>query len=304
MSRSLVVEAPAKINLFLRVLHRRDDGFRELETLFQTISLADEVRVTVGDFAAAGPSVSLVVDGPDLGPIESNLAHRAASAFRDATGYGDPVEIYLLKRIPAGAGLGGGSSDAAAVLRCLSRLANVQDPDLLGRVASELGSDVPFFLGESPLALGRGRGEVLTSLPALPEGHLVVALPPVHISTVAAYRALAQVQGEGDSHGGPRHFGYDMVGDWDQVLELMENDFEPVVAPAHPEIEASLRGLRDAGARAALLAGSGGAAFGLFENEADAGRVARALQQEHDWPFLPVRTCVEETRIRASRAGD
>jgi 4-diphosphocytidyl-2-C-methyl-D-erythritol kinase len=301
---ALVVDAPAKVNLFLRILHRRKDGYREVETLFQAVSLADEVRVAIADSTVGAP-ISLEVDGPDLGPPESNLAFRATLRFREVTGFGAAIDIRLTKRIPVGAGLGGGSSDAAAALRCLALLAGFVDPAALHRIAHELGSDVPFFLGESPLALGRGRGEVLTPISPLPEAHLVLALPRVHVSTAAAYGALSRSRAtnadhgsaaaavETDPHGGPRTFGFSTGLDWEEVVQLAENDFEGVVSGAHAELRASLEGLRSEGAVMALLSGSGAASFGLFPDRAQAERASEALTRRLGWPFVPARTLTE-----------
>jgi len=305
MSRSVSLAAPAKINLVLRVLHRRADGYRELETVFQMISLADRVVVTVldeGDDEHHG--VHLDLDGPDLGPVESNLAYRAAASFIEATGIDRGARIRLTKVIPAGAGLGGGSSDAAAVLRCMAHLTGEGDSGLLHTLASELGSDVPFFLGPEPIALGRGRGEILTPLAPLPAGHLVVALPNLHVSTVGAYQALAKTrvaaeQAETDG-GGPtspeatvlRTRGDETFQglDWMAVRTLAENDFEGVVAPRYDPIGASIDGLVKEGAVLALLSGSGAASFGLFEDRGAAGAAASALTARLGWPFVLART--------------
>ena len=288
-SGAVVVDAPAKVNLFLRVLGRREDGFREIETVFQALSLADEVRVeatTERDArAVARDSVTLEVEGPDLGPPESNLAVRAARRFQEATGFRARVHIGLTKRIPAGAGLGGGSSDAAAVLRCMASLAGFEDEELLHGIACELGSDVAFFVGDSPLALGRGRGEVLTPMAALPEAHLVLALPPVHVSTADAYAALPS-----DSAGEVRPLDLSAALDWDWVIPLAENDFEAVVSGAHKEVGASLDGLRAMGAEVALLSGSGAASFGLFADRNRAAAAATNLTARLGWPVLVTRT--------------
>ena len=156
--------APAKVNLVLRIGGKRADGFHELVTIFQAVSLADEVEVSVkprpseDSISGADNGVDLFVDGPDLGPTEQNLAWRAASEFLRQSGHRGTVSIHLKKHIPAGAGLGGGSSDAAAVLRCLATLMDFTDREALHEIAARLGSDVTFFLGASPTAIGRGRG--------------------------------------------------------------------------------------------------------------------------------------------------
>jgi 4-diphosphocytidyl-2-C-methyl-D-erythritol kinase len=301
------VEAPAKINLLLRVLHRRPDGYREIETLFQAVSLSDDVDVTLD---SAGPSGAITLDvrGADVGPEEENLAYRAVVGFRESTHLSGAIHVRLVKRIPAGAGLGGGSSDAAAVLRGLAELQEIAfrrrestggvttapvDEATLRRIAAGLGSDVPFFLGGSPFALGRGRGEQLVPLAPLPEAWLVLALPPVHVSTAGAYRALSDARSEaasGAEEGRPRPDVALQVAAWSAVEALAENDFEDVVSPAHPEIARSLEGLRTEGAAVAMLSGSGGASFGLFPSREGAEGAAARLEARLGWPFLPVRT--------------
>ena len=169
----LVLPAPAKINLVLEILGRRDDGFHALETVFQTLELADEVAVEV----RPGDGIGLVVEGADLPAGPENLAWRAAAAYTARHPIGR-VAIHLRKRVPHGAGLGGGSSDAAAVLRALARL----DPDPLPAtdlavIALALGSDVPFFLvGGTAHALGRG--EELTPLPDAADQVVTILKPP------------------------------------------------------------------------------------------------------------------------------
>jgi len=289
VSRALVIDAPAKVNLFLRVVGRRDDGYRELETLFQALSLADEVTVGISDYQAEPESgkdgVTLEVDGPDLGPHDANLTVRAAQGFRRATGFERPIHIRLTKRIPAGAGLGGGSSDAAGVLKCLASLAGVEDRETLHDIACELGSDVAFFLGDSPLALGRGRGEVLTPISALPEAHFVLGLPPVHVSTVEAYAELPAAMSAT-----PRSFDSFSAQQWDGMVSLAENDFEDVVCERHEEVRVSLAALRSSGALMAQLSGSGAASFGVFPDRGRAERAAKELSERFGWPFVTTRT--------------
>lgn len=283
MTRTLEVEAPAKVNLFLCVLERRPDGFHEIETLFQAISLSDRLVVSVEDDDPERP-VTLLVEGADLGPVEANLAYRAAELFREAAETTASVRIALTKVIPAGAGLGGGSSDAAAVLRALAAITGFDDDGALHEIACALGSDVPFFLSGSPLALGRGRGEELMELSALPAGVIVVALPDVHVDTGEAYGRLAELRAGKRAPAG-RGIGRTPPSSWDDVITLACNDFEEVVANQHEEIQASLDGLRDEGARLAMLSGSGAASFGLFGSRTEADRAASALERRLGWPF-------------------
>jgi 4-diphosphocytidyl-2-C-methyl-D-erythritol kinase len=291
LSRVAEVEAPAKVNLFLRVFDARPDGYHELETLFQAIDLVDRVRVELG-----GDAVELEVLGADLGPTQDNLAYRAATKLLAELGRTDGARITLEKRIPAGAGLGGGSSDAAAVLRCLAALCSVRpyDPSVR-RIGGELGSDVPFFLGASPLAVGRGRGDRLVPLTALPEAHLVLVSPPVHVSTGWAYGALDEARrGRGGPSGGPVLGG--RPSSWQDVVANAHNDFQEVVAATHPQISRALGALRAAGAVAALMSGSGSTSFGVFPDRVSAHGAEEAVAVELGWPCRLVRTLAELPR--------
>lgn len=280
--------AVAKVNLSLRVLGRRSDGFHEIRTVFQAVDFADEVRVE-----RVGEGVSLTLEGADLGPEHENLAYRAAAGFLEASGEREGVHITLVKHIPAGAGLGGGSSDAAAVLRCLAASSPTLPPERVAQLGAALGSDVPFFLGSSPLARAEGRGEMLTALPALPAAHVVLALPPVHVSTAAAYQALGRGPLVPSAPRGGSAVGAgddEPPGSWEQVAETLHNDFEAEIAARHVPIARALGALRAAGARGALLSGSGAASFGLFVTAEEAARVAMRLEAELGWRFVPVRT--------------
>ena len=278
------VEAPAKVNLFLRVYDARPDGYHELSTLFQAVDLADRVRVGLG-----GDAVEIEVHGAELGPAAENLAYRAAARLLAQTGISGGARVVLEKRIPVGAGLGGGSSDAAAVLRGLARLASIPEDDArLRAVGAELGSDVPFFLGRSPLAAGRGRGEVLEAFAPLPVADLVLVSPPVHVSTGWAYAALDTARRARGSSGGPSPRGRPAT--WQDVVAEAHNDFQDVVAAAHPEVARALAALGAAGAEVALMSGSGSTCFGLFPERSAAARAAAELTRELGWPCGAVRT--------------
>jgi len=275
------VLAPAKVTLALRLLRKRADGYHDIDTLFQAIDLCDEVEVEL-----LGDAVSLEVEGrSDLGPVEQNLAYRAAKAFLGAAGAHAGVRVRLTKRIPVGAGLGGGSSDAAAVLRCLAALVGGVGADEVRRIGAGLGSDVPFFLGVSPMARGRGRGELLQALEPLPAADLVIVSPPVHVSTADAYLALKL---------GPDVRGLPGLEPptpaWTDAAEVAVNDFQAVVAQAHPEVDRALGALRTAGARLTLMTGSGSSCFGLFEDRAGAEAAAARLAGETGWPCVAART--------------
>jgi len=262
------MRAPAKINLALSIGPLRDDGFHEIATIFQAISLFDEVEVKFRPSAVGRsmfePQIQMSLEGPDLGPVEENLAWRAAFAFMDRTGQVGKVDIRLVKVIPAGAGLGGGSSDAAAVIRCLARLTDFTDENVLREIASGIGSDVAFFLGGSPTAIGTGRGNRIESVQPLPERSIVLALPPVHVSTRDAYGALSESRDETQSLALPT-IGTDLT--WEGLLDGGGvNDFQATVAAMHESVAASLSRLAEAGARITMLSGSGSAAFAVFDD--------------------------------------
>ena len=313
MTREAAVSAPAKVNLFLRVKERRPDGFHEIETIFQAISLADDVVVRLsrgtpptipGAQWDDSGRVSLQVDGPDLGPVSENLVVRAARRFLEETDDRETfAHIRLLKRIPAGAGLGGGSSDGAAVLRLLAELTGGVPEGLQRAIAAELGSDVPFFLEPTGLAIGAGRGERLRSLQPLPEGYLVLALPPDPVATAEAYRALSEHRAEQPVRdpGGSTTPLDDATGaglTWSAVTAAATNDFEPVVASMHPRIRRSLDGLRAHGAVLAMLSGSGSAVFAVFPGRAESEEAALALSRTFGWPFRAVRTLRHAPDVR------
>jgi 4-diphosphocytidyl-2-C-methyl-D-erythritol kinase len=284
VSVAVRLAAPAKVNLFLRVFDERPDGYHALETLFQAIDLADDVRLERAD---AG--VELAVVGADLGPPGGNLAHRAATALLAAARVSGGVRIELRKRIPAGAGLGGGSSDAAAVLKGVAALYEIPTGEgLLRGIAARLGSDVPFFLGRSPLAAGRDRGDVLEPFAPLEEASLVLVSPPVHVSTAWAYRALDQARRVRGPSLGPALRG--RPSGWPDLAARLHNDFQAVVGKAHPEVLRSLEALERAGAVAALMSGSGSTSFGIFPDRAAAERAAETIGAALGWPCRAVRT--------------
>ena len=258
--------ALAKINLDLRVIGKREDGYHELRTIFQTISLADSITLS---FTPARRS-SVTID--DALNIPNNLVVRAAEmALREMRRAGK-VEIRLTKRIPMGAGLGGGSSDAAAILLGLPALAGreIALPRLL-EIAQELGSDVPFFLfGGRAAAIGRGTE--LFPLPDLPVQYGVLAAPGVHVSTATAYQALGKRLTIGLRQNKIGSFQSQVWGQGSAGTGV--NDFESVVFDAYHKLKPVKTRLLRAGASSAMMTGSGSAIFGLFPSRA---AVARAI---------------------------
>jgi 4-diphosphocytidyl-2-C-methyl-D-erythritol kinase len=264
MSRTARVAAQAKINLLLRVLAREDSGYHSIETVFLRLDLADDVVVRVGD-DIRGRTLdvrgdALPADG--LGEMTTNLAYRAACAYAEATGWPGGFAIELTKNIPTGAGLGGGSADAGAVLRALDALS----PSPLGRqlpdLTPALGADVAFMTIDSPMALAWGRGERLYPLPALARRPVVILVPSFAVSTKDAYGWLAHDRGTYEARGGllqPTE-----LDTWEGIAAIAVNEFEPVVGRRHPSIPAYVDALRDAGALPAMMSGSGSAVFGVF----------------------------------------
>ncbi len=308
--RALRVSAPAKINLVLRILERRGDGYHELDTLFQAISLGDRVTLVPAD----RPGIRLRVEGADVGPIEQNLAYRAARAWYEATGIDPRMDLHLEKRVPAGAGLGGGSSDAGAVLRGLEAMHGAPlRAEGISRIGVELGADVPFFCGVAGLARGEGIGERLTPLPPLPERGLVVAVPPVPVPTGGAYGWLASVRDASATPPGtsgaetPVDLGKvadpTMVPTWEEVGRVASNDFHEVVAGKVPEVARLIEQLDEAGLEGVMLSGSGSAVFGFLPAvDAAVERVRTALPEVRTFVARTLSTIPEPESVELDSA--
>lgn len=275
----------AKVNLHLQVVGRRGDGYHELRTVFQTIDLADELEVEIG-----GDGVTLEVPGAGAPAGAENLAFRAAEAFLQRWAPGTGCHLRLTKRIPAGAGLGGGSSDAAATLLALQRLlATPAPPGELWEVARGLGADVPYFL-TGGTALGVGRGDEVTALPDLPERELWLVLPPLEISTREVFAGLGDLTAAPLA---PRIGASVQAGKlgWG-VLAAGANDLEVVVFERWPLVRRAHRALGEAGATLARLSGSGTALFALFDEQPS----PRALRER-----LPAGCRLERVRTLGRR---
>jgi 4-diphosphocytidyl-2-C-methyl-D-erythritol kinase len=299
--------ARAKVNLRLVVLAREETGFHQLETVLCALALGDVVEV---EPAAAG--IELQVTGADLGPAESNLAVRAAEAFFRESGIDAGVRIVLEKQVPLGAGLGGGSSDAAAVLRLLNRLhGEPVAPARLLEIGGRLGADVPFFLVDTPLALAWGRGDRLLPLPGPPPAPALVVVPPFGISTPDAYAQLAAARARADHDSGvdPARGGTgpspaavlrpDDLADWHGLASCACNDFEAVLFPRHGLLAAVRASLAGAGARIARLTGSGSALFGIWMDEAERDHAAGRVRAEHpSCAVLPTTAAAVEPALR------
>ncbi|MBA2525407.1 MAG: 4-(cytidine 5'-diphospho)-2-C-methyl-D-erythritol kinase, partial [Pyrinomonadaceae bacterium] len=256
----------AKINCSLRILGKRPDGYHEIRTVLQTVSLHDTLRFAI----APDPEISLSCDDPLIPTDQNNLIVRAAIALRDRYGVRAGTRILLEKRIPVQGGLGGGSSNAAVTLLGLACLWKVRTSvSELAELATGLGSDVAFFLSGGR-ALGTGTGTSISSLPDLEPKDILIITPTAAVATVEAYKALsspALTTQNSDSILAISR-GSANWSDWDQcaVSDNSENDFEQVIFDIEPEIGRVKRALLQAGARSALLAGSGSSVFGIFDN--------------------------------------
>ncbi len=265
--------APAKVNLALEILGRRQDGYHEVRTVLQTVDLADEVRLSAG---APGKGVDFRVEPPGAAPEEENLVLAAVRLL--APEQLDGVRIELTKRIPVAAGLGGGSSDAAAALLALRRFLGLPVDDAqLRAIAAGLGSDVPFFISGGA-ALGVGRGEQLSPLPSPVDEYAVIAAPDVPElgnKTARMYKLLR-----------PEHYSDGAA--TDEIVRRIEagvslqgalfNVFDAVAPEAHPGYAAMRERFLEAGARQPTLCGSGPAMFALAASESEGAEMRDRLQ--------------------------
>jgi len=289
----VAVEAHAKLNLRLRVLAREESGFHGPETIFLRLALADRVEVEPGP-----PGISIEVEGDDRVPAgPENLCVRAAHAAFETAGVSPALRIRLVKRIPAEAGLGGGSADAAAVLAALAGWPGLEE--IRRRAASlgaAIGSDVPFGLSRAPMALAWERGRRLLPLEPPPARPLLVAVPPFGIATADAYRWLAEDRrADTDSdewiEAGVLLPAPDALRSWATLERLAGNDLERPVFRRHPELARLRDALREAGATVALLCGSGSSVAGVFAAEAE--RDAAAERLERDAGVRAIRTATK-----------
>ena len=283
---TITLEAPAKVNLFLRVLAREASGYHGIETLFCRISLADSL--TVGQVAGRG--VTLTSEGEECGPPAENLAARAAQMVLDATGNSAGVSIHLVKRIPAKAGLGGGSSDAAAALVGTDHLLGNPIPrHELMQLASRLGADVPFFVSGASLALGWDRGDRLFTLPPLPTAPGLLLIPPVGVSTAEAYRWVDGTRAEAGRRGALA-LDLDAVASWGSVARMAGNDFEGAVFGREPRVREAFEKLVSTQPLVCRLSGSGSALFAIYRN-AGAREDARMQLGKRFGRVIPIETC-------------
>ena len=278
--KSIILKAPAKVNYRLDVLSRRPDGYHELRMIMQRVDLCDEISITISD--TPGVSVFCGKEGVPDGP--GNIAWRAADALLQRRGRQEGLVIRIDKRIPVAAGLGGGSSDGATVLMGVNELLGLgfTDQELM-EIGVTLGADVPFFIFKRP-ALAEGIGERLTALERTPDAWIVLVNPNIHVSTAWVYQNL-QLTGKGEPAKLPS-----FIGDVAALSALLANDLETVTIGRFPIIEEIKEQLVAAGAKSAMMSGSGPTVFGLFEGEAEARRAAEEIARRAGWFTAAVRT--------------
>ncbi len=278
---ALTVRAPAKVNLHLRVFPARDDGFHPLRSWFRTIDLHDELHVRAADTSGAGNAAVLRCDDPSVPLDESNLVHRAWRMMAEPAG--PDVVMELVKRIPTGGGLGGGSSDAAAALSAYSKwrqAPGAASPEQLRRAAERLGSDVPFFLHHQlegvTDATCTGRGEVVRPFAPGRRHAVLLILPGIRVATPAVYRQYDALPAPPDD-GEPDFAAWSKLPAHD-LLPLLRNDLERAAFSLHPELAELRRDAEAALGRTVRMTGSGSTLFTLFDDpqeaQDDASRVA------------------------------
>lgn len=283
--------AHAKVNLFLRVLAKEADGFHGLETLFCLVSLADALRAERRE----GRGVTIEVSGAETGPAADNLAVRAAAMVVEATGSRFGVHLSLEKRIPVAAGLGGGSSDAAAALLLTNHLAGNAVPrhELL-QFAAKLGSDVPFFLSGAPLALGWAHGERLLRLPALPPSPVLLLTPAVPIRTAEAYTWVDAAARTGTRRGAVT-LDLEVLSRWGDIGRMAGNDFESAVFGRVPAVRAAFEALAGTGPLVCRMSGSGSTLLAVYRSQQDREDAMLRLGKKHG-TLTPVETLAHPVR--------
>ena len=283
--RTMQSRAPAKINVYLRIVGRRPDGYHLLDSLMVPINLYDDIHIGVASSQqrATRPRAELVVscDDPTVPGGETNLAYKAAALVCQEAGLQVQICIHLRKRIPAGAGLGGGSSNAATVLKSLNALLALGWTEAhLCQLGARLGADVPFFIPCRPARIG-GIGDIVTTVPPLPARSVVLVVPPFSVSTPWAYRRFDELLPAAPGSVQPWQF---TPGQW-PAHELLINDLEHAVLPAYPPIAALKEALLRLRAEGVLMSGSGSSVFGVFRHRTAAEHAATALQA-HGRVFL------------------
>lgn len=283
MSSRCIIESPAKVNLLLKVLKKRDDGYHEVVSVIQPISLYDKISIEVG----SGEGIRVGCNSPEVPTDKTNLAYKAAELFLKITGLRCSVKVEIVKNIPVGAGLGGGSSNAAAVLIGLNDLlkAGVVQERLM-EIGAELGSDVPLFMLKGPV-VATGRGEVLRPI-ELPRYQYILINPGFNVSTAWAYANLDLTKRSEDNtltYSEEPFRGEELFADADKLSKFLANDLEAVTAPRYPDISRFKKMLVELGACGALMSGSGPTVFGVYKSRVAAVKAFDRLKSSMDERF-------------------
>ena len=298
-TRSLSLPSYAKVNLILRVLGKRADGYHEIQTVLQTISLHDTLHISV----SGGNEAVFSCSDASVPPDASNLVLRAVAALRERFSRTGGYRIELEKRIPLQGGLGGGSSNAAITLLGLNRLWKLTaSRGELMELAAKLGADVPFFL-EGGCAFATGIGTQITPVSDIARQRILVVTPKATVSTASAYQSL-KAPALTTSKGAPilaisRTQAIFADSKPIALCDHLENDFERVIFDIEPEIRRVKEALMQAGARCALLAGSGSSVFGIFENDEVLSRAAQNLSHESGWRIFSCATLSRDEYLHA-----
>ena len=274
------VLAPAKINLHLEILGKRPDGYHEIRTLMHRIDLCDEMEISV-----EGQGIKMVAEGEGIPEGRENLACRAAQVFLEELGSQRGLKISLKKRIPVAAGLGGGSSDAAAVMMGLNQLLETDwGDDRLMTLGAKIGADVPFFIFRKP-AMAEGFGERLTAVGLPGPICLLLLIPPFSISTSWAYDAYDRMFPQGKEPGPVKNSFADIA----EILPMMRNDLEAAALLIYPQIRQMKEELLAKGAQGALMTGSGPVIYGIFSSPTEAGQAEKIIALPNGWKTVVCR---------------
>jgi len=274
----LTIYAPAKINLALKIIRRRADGYHDIQSILQKVSLYDTLSFKL----SSHQGITVTTDDPSIPTDSSNLAYRAADLLLKQQKITPGISIHIKKRIPAGAGLGGGSSNAAATLSGLNKLlrCNLTESDLL-RLGVEIGADVPFFIYDKHAALAEGIGEQLSPVKIHVPLWFIIVFPGFSISTKWVYENYRVLTN--------KRKNIKILSSFKQlkaVLHILSNDLENVVTQQYPEIQKIKRTLIQAGACGSLMSGSGSSVFGIFPDEQHAQEALTLLSTPANRVFI------------------
>jgi len=285
----MFVTAPAKVNLFLRVLNKRNDGYHSIETIFEKISLFDEINVDVAD-----TDTRIECDDLSIPVCSDSLMAHAVRLFKEKAAVSTNFVIKLKKNIPSGGGLGGGSSDAAAILRAMNKITGLRlNETSLFDIAGKLGADVPFFLNDASFACGKGRGDIITELEFKRKFWHVLVTPPFKLLTKDVYGRLSPFALTKDIALDRMFSAFLEEKKTQNLAKNLHNDLQPIVLREFPVLKKVFRELEAAGALGTLLSGSGSTVFGIFDEEIvrqAEKRLLSAFPKEENWRIYVVST--------------